>query len=74
MVCPAHDCKASNPPQRDLTPGERAEMGNPDWGERAMRCSYCGCVYARAEHGRGAIKGWYDNAMLGRGWRPVRHA
>jgi hypothetical protein len=69
--CPASDCKAANPRQRTLIAGELSEMGHPSWGSRAMICTYCQCVYTRELKGPPIIRGWYDNAILGAGWKPM---
>lgn len=73
MGCPAEDCRAAAPPQRDLAPSERDGIGNPPWVGMAQRCTYCGCVYTREVGGHSYIRGWYDS-MLGPGWRPHRNA
>ena len=74
MSCPALDCTAALPEQRDVTAGQRESMGNPEWGGRAQRCSYCGCVHTREAQGRTEIRGWLDNSLAGPDWRPSRNA
>ena len=74
MSCPANDCSAANPRQRALIEGELSAIGHPDWGSRAMICTYCQSVYTLELKGRPIIRGWYDNAMMGKGWRPKANA
>jgi hypothetical protein len=63
--CPAPDCGAANPPQRDASADLAAHGEAAEWSRLAMICGYCGCVYTGHGNNR-SIRG----SLVGRGWRP----
>ena len=48
--CPAEDCDAANPAQREATDAERADRNIPE-SENARTCTYCGTVYSKDING-----------------------
>src|SRR5260370_19627221 len=44
-ACPAPDCRAANPPQRDVSADLALHGETAEWARSAMVCGYCGCVY-----------------------------
>ena len=71
MPCPSESCKAANPAQRALLSAEKAEITQEPWVDEAMICTYCGCVYTNSVVAPGQIRGYYDNALSGRGWSEI---
>jgi NADH pyrophosphatase NudC (nudix superfamily) len=70
-ACPASDCKAASPPQEEASAQLSAAGATGDWIRNARRCSYCGSVYVSDAGGTQIIKGYLDNDVLGRGWKPI---
>lgn len=73
MNCPSEDCHGLRPEQRALDVLEKAVLDAPDWTSVATVCSGCGCVYTRHEQGFPMIRGWLNNSLAGRGWKPARN-
>jgi hypothetical protein len=69
-ACPAPDCRAANPPQRDVSADLAHYAETAEWARSAMVCGHCGCVYTGFGNDR-RIKGYLDNAMVGVGWQPI---
>jgi hypothetical protein len=68
-ACPAPDCTAANPSQRDASVALAHHGEDAVWTRSAMVCGYCGCVYTG--HGTDRrIRGYLDNPILGKGWQP----
>jgi hypothetical protein len=44
-ACPAPDCRAANPPQRDVSADLALHGETAEWARSAMVCGYCGCVH-----------------------------
>ena len=57
MSCPSEDCRGERAEQRELTAVQKATVDEPGWGDLAVRCSSCGCVYTLDARGRPTIKG-----------------
>jgi hypothetical protein len=68
-ACPAPDCWAANPPQRDASTVLAENGETAEWVRSARICGYCGCVYTGHGDDRG-IRGYLDNALVGKGWQP----
>jgi hypothetical protein len=68
---PASDCQAALPRQIDVASPEIIAAGIAEnWGAPARLCTCCRCVYT--EDGRSkTIRGFFDNAILGLGWKPI---
>jgi hypothetical protein len=70
--CPARDCSGGTTGrQSDFPQGmfEKIPEAHQAAMKRPKRCSYCGCVY---EAGSKEIFGYYNNEILGQGWKPSR--
>ena len=68
-ACPAPDCVAANPLQRDASADLARRRVTAEWARSAMVCSYCGCVYTGHGNDR-KIRGYLDNPLAGKGWQP----
>jgi hypothetical protein len=69
-ACPAPDCRAANPPQRNASADLTHYDETAEWAGSAMVCGYCGCVYTGFGNDR-RIRGYLDNAMVSKGWQPI---
>ena len=72
MSCPSQDCPGARPEQDDLTAPQKMMINHPEWANRALLCSNCGCIYTPETQGHPHIRGWLDNSVAGLGWKVSR--
>lgn len=70
-ACPTKNCLGPDAAQETVSQDTLTSAGvSAAWAAHARRCASCGCVYS-SEEGRTVLRGYFGNAIVGPGWRPI---